>query len=266
MSAEYLRVKNWREFQHYDPLKRRPPWIKFHNTVLDPGTDFQYLSEMEQWQLVRLWLIASRSDLITLDEDGKVVQVIPNDEAILRRSAMTLKRIPLAKFVQAGWLIPVPASNVASVSASTGASALVNAGASARGAEEPEEPKSEDEPKSGSSSALATVSRLPAATGQGLVAFFVERSRSLGSDPPSRVKGQVARLCGELLSEGVQPDRVRAGLELLLEKRLHPSTLPSLVHEASLPRRNGTRVTPSDILAAAEEARLREQEAFHDAT
>ena len=113
--TDFLRVKKWREFQHYDPLKRRPPWIKFFNKVLEPGSDFQYLTEQEQWQLVRLWLLASRSDLLTLDEDGStLVPVIPNDEPTLRRHALSAKRLPLAKFIQNGWLIEVDASAVAS--------------------------------------------------------------------------------------------------------------------------------------------------------
>jgi len=70
-----------------------------------------------------------------------------------------------------------------------------------------------------------------------LVAYFVDESTRLHSKPPRRVTGQVARLISEMLAEGVVPDRVRAGIDLLLLKRLHPSTLPSLVHEAGLPRR-----------------------------
>ncbi len=105
-------------------------------------------------------------------------------------------------------------------------------------------------------------------TSQHLVAYFVDTSKSLGGDdPPRRVTGHIARLCGELLSEGVDPKNVRAGIDLLLEKRLHPSTLPSLVHEASLPRgkagRQG-RVTPSDILARAQELHDQEEAMFHE--
>jgi hypothetical protein len=99
---------------------------------------------------------------------------------------------------------------------------------------------------------------------QDLVAYFVDESIRLRSQPPGRVTGQVARLVGEMLAEGVVPDRVRAGIDLLLLKRMHPSTLPSLVHEAGLPRRPQPRrdggMVPTEMMeqalhSAAEEAR-----------
>ena len=90
---------------------------------------------------------------------------------------------------------------------------------------------------------------------QTIIATFIDESRKLGSDPPSRVKGQVARLVGELLREGIAPERVRAGVALMLERRTHPSTLPSMVHEAGLPaakpRRTSGGVTPSEVMAEA---------------
>lgn len=108
MQASYLRVKNHTKHQHYDPTKRRPPWIKLYNDLLggDVG-GFDELSEAEQWQLVRIWLVASKSSALTHDENGKVVPVVANDEKSLRRSIMSLKRIPLEKFIREGWLIPV---------------------------------------------------------------------------------------------------------------------------------------------------------------
>lgn len=90
-------------------------------------------------------------------------------------------------------------------------------------------------------------------SGGDLVKFFVDESRARGSDPPRRVIGQVAKLTGELLTEGIPPDRVRAGLVLMLDKRLHPSTLPSMVHEAALPnrRKNGGGVTADEVMRQA---------------
>lgn len=117
MEARYLRVKKWAEFQHYDPTKRRPPWIKFYNTLLDSGDPFMELSEAEQWQLVRIWLVASRSEALTLDESGVVVPAVVDDEHSLRRSTMSLRPLPLAKFIRLGWLIPVAASELLGASA-----------------------------------------------------------------------------------------------------------------------------------------------------
>lgn len=116
---------------------------------------------------------------------------------------------------------------------------------------------------------LATVTALPAAANaQTLVGYFVEQSCELGgSIPPSRVKGQVAREIKGLVDDGCTDKQIRAGLDLLLEKRLHPSTLASLVHEASLPKRGAKRgrMTPTEILARAQQMHAAEEAMFNDA-
>ncbi|MFE2865030.1 hypothetical protein [Embleya sp. NPDC059259] len=53
--------------------------------------------------------------------------------------------------------------------------------------------------------------------------------------PPKDVLGHTGKLVARLLDEGISPDAVRAGLERLRAKALHPSTLPSLVNEALNP-------------------------------
>lgn len=136
--ADYLRVKNWRDHQHY--RDRRPPWIKLMRELIDGdnGRPFrELLNEQEQWQLVRIWLYASGSDVVTYDPDGRELPLIPYDEPTLRIGIRSLKRLPLDKFVKLGFLIPV-ASAHASASASTGASALASACANAREPEETE--------------------------------------------------------------------------------------------------------------------------------
>ncbi|MGV9312097.1 hypothetical protein ACWDR0_07865 [Streptomyces sp. NPDC003691] len=50
--------------------------------------------------------------------------------------------------------------------------------------------------------------------------------------PPSGVLGHLGRETARLLAEGIDPDHVRAGLARHRARGLHPSTLPSLVHEA----------------------------------
>ncbi len=44
--------------------------------------------------------------------------------------------------------------------------------------------------------------------------------------------GHLGREVKKLLAEGISPDHIRAGLDRHRAKGLHPSTLPSLVHEA----------------------------------
>ncbi|MBU6530966.1 hypothetical protein [Streptomyces mayonensis] len=50
--------------------------------------------------------------------------------------------------------------------------------------------------------------------------------------PPKDVLSHLAREVRKLLGEGIAPAHIRAGLERHRAKGLHPSTLPSLVHEA----------------------------------
>ncbi|MGG7569238.1 hypothetical protein [Streptomyces sirii] len=50
--------------------------------------------------------------------------------------------------------------------------------------------------------------------------------------PPSGVLGHLGRETAKLLAEGIAPTHIRAGLARHRAKGLHPSTLPSLVHEA----------------------------------
>lgn len=112
MNASYLRVKNWGRHQHYDPLKRRPPWIKIYNDLLGDDDAFMRLDEETQWQLVRIWLVASRSSALTRDEEGGIVPAVANDTASLQRSIMSVRKVPLEALIRDGWLIPVSESEL----------------------------------------------------------------------------------------------------------------------------------------------------------
>lgn len=63
-----------------------------------------------------------------------------------------------------------------------------------------------------------------------LVAEWIEHC---DSRPPGRVVGQVSKELKGLLDEGIEPDRIRRALAEWNRKGLHPSTLPSVVHEIS---------------------------------
>jgi hypothetical protein len=60
----FLKVPNWREFQHYK--NRRPPWIKLHRTLLD-NYDYHQLPLASRALAPCLWLIAS-------DDENGVIQ------------------------------------------------------------------------------------------------------------------------------------------------------------------------------------------------
>ena len=53
-----LRVKNWKEFQHYK--ERRPPWIKLHRSLLD-DPEFYSLPVASRAIAPCIWLLASES-------------------------------------------------------------------------------------------------------------------------------------------------------------------------------------------------------------
>lgn len=65
---------------------------------------------------------------------------------------------------------------------------------------------------------------------QQLVAHFVDKHKRR---PPGQVIGQVAKHVGALLAEGFEAHHIRAGLDALVAKAMHPSTLPVLVNEAA---------------------------------
>ncbi|MFM9371880.1 hypothetical protein [Streptomyces sp. Da 82-17] len=75
----------------------------------------------------------------------------------------------------------------------------------------------------------ASVPAQPTTSAQKLIA---EYAAACAHRPPRDVLGHLGRETAKLLTEGVDPDHIRAGLTRHRAKGLHPSTLPSLVHEA----------------------------------
>ncbi|MCE7080145.1 hypothetical protein [Streptomyces sp. ST2-7A] len=70
----------------------------------------------------------------------------------------------------------------------------------------------------------------PADTSAGQL--IAEYTASCEHRPPRSVLDRLGRETAKLLAEGITASHVRAGLALHRAKGLHPSTLPSLVHEA----------------------------------
>jgi len=133
----HLRIKNWGDLQHYS--ERRPPWIKLYRRLLEDNR-FLELDEFAQWQLVRIWLLASRSETTVTDLDGREVPVVVNSEPALRRAIGTLKKLPLKQFIRDGWLVPVCVPG-ASASASAGDSETLALSIEDRDLEKERKPK-----------------------------------------------------------------------------------------------------------------------------
>ena len=78
-----------------------------------------------------------------------------------------------------------------------------------------------------------------APTAQTLIAEWIDHCD--GKRPPGQVIGQVAKHLGQMLDEGIPIEHVRAGLAAWHDKRLHPSALPSVVHEVRQGPRTAAR-------------------------
>ncbi|MFJ8931546.1 hypothetical protein ACIRLA_33685 [Streptomyces sp. NPDC102364] len=61
--------------------------------------------------------------------------------------------------------------------------------------------------------------------------LIAEYTAACAHRPPRDVLGHLGREAAKLLAEGIHPDHIRSGLTRHRAKGLHPSTLPSLVHE-----------------------------------
>lgn len=87
---KYLRVKKWDEHQHY--TDRDPPWIKVYNRLLD---DYEFLAmdETSQAHLVKLWLLASRTE-----------NKIPNDIAFITAKIGAKTPVKIDVLIASGWL------------------------------------------------------------------------------------------------------------------------------------------------------------------
>lgn len=84
--------------------------------------------------------------------------------------------------------------------------------------------------------------------------------------PPGRVVGQTAREIKALVDEGWPPDAIRAGLAIVRDRGLHPSTIASCVNEAANPPPRSLANGQQPRLTAAEQKRVRTLQAIQTAT
>lgn len=89
----YLRVKNWREFQVYKD--RKPPFLRLYRKLLKDPT-FMGLSDAQRWHLVGCWLLAADTveGTLPLDEEQARFELRP-----------TLEDPILQPLIDAGFLI-----------------------------------------------------------------------------------------------------------------------------------------------------------------
>lgn len=87
---EYLKVKNWSQFQHYKD--RNPPWIKLHFALLS-SPDWVMLDDASRVLAIACMLIASRNE-------GQV----PNNPAYIKRVAYLNRTPDLKPLIECGFL------------------------------------------------------------------------------------------------------------------------------------------------------------------
>ena len=94
MAEEYLRVRDWDRFQFY--RFKNPDWICLHSTLLSPKDSraFYSLTEVERYQLMMIWLLASRTQ-----------NHIENDPESIRLELRFDTAPPISKFIEVGVLV-----------------------------------------------------------------------------------------------------------------------------------------------------------------
>jgi hypothetical protein len=128
----WISVRNWRKFQHYDPTKRQPPWIKNY-TELTKSDEYLGLGAGERAVLHGIWLEYASSQC-----------ALRFDPVLLaRRLNLRVRQQHLDSLIHAGFI-----SNVASKTLAEGyhdASALLAPRAHAEETETEEETEPEKE-------------------------------------------------------------------------------------------------------------------------
>ncbi len=96
----WISIPGWRRFQHYDPSRRQPPWIKTYLELLD-NEDYLSLSETQRSALHGIWMAYARGRS-KLRADTRTLSQRLN----LRVTKRTLQALSDAGFIQ------IVASNV----------------------------------------------------------------------------------------------------------------------------------------------------------
>jgi Helix-turn-helix domain len=109
----------------------------------------------------------------------------------------------------------------------------------------------------------ATVTPIP--TAQTFVAAYINAyRRRAGHDPPSRVKGQVARHLREAFTDGIAIEHIKAGLVDWFDANQHPATLPSFIEVAG--RGGRPRASPTRAQRQVDQARRTFEEMMANAS
>lgn len=98
----WISVVNWRKFQHYDPTKRRPPWIKNHLDLMGKD-EYRDLSAGCRAVLHGIWLEYASSQC----------QLKFDPTSISTRINLRVRKSHLETLVDAGFIVPVASKTLA---------------------------------------------------------------------------------------------------------------------------------------------------------
>jgi len=102
--SDWISVRNWRKFQHYDPAKRVPPWIK-NNTELMADDAYLSLSGNDRAVLHGLWLeYASSRCRLRLDDVSSTSRTRFGTRSISRRLNLRVTSGTLTRLNHAGFI------------------------------------------------------------------------------------------------------------------------------------------------------------------
>lgn len=84
----FIAIRNWRKFQHYDPAKRRPLWIKNYTELLD-DENYLKLSSRQRGILHAIWLAAASTRSVLGSSPARLGRII-GDPTVRRRDITSL--------------------------------------------------------------------------------------------------------------------------------------------------------------------------------
>jgi hypothetical protein len=102
MPGGWISIPGWRRFQHYDPAKRQPPWIKAYLELLD-DEDYLALAPGARSLLHGIWLMYASSRC----------QVRFDARSISARLRLRVTTSQLVSLSDAGWIAEVASKTLA---------------------------------------------------------------------------------------------------------------------------------------------------------
>jgi len=161
VTKEYLRVRNWERFQHY--RDRMPPWIKFHNSVLEDEA-IATLPDTAKAHLVGIWLLASR-----------LGNRIPNSPAFVGARINATEAVNLKLLTERGFLEREQVASEPLAGCSTVPDAVLA---------KPAESKNTPPPRTPKRSLVAAKSGEAQALSAGVVEVFAHWKAAMGVETP----------------------------------------------------------------------------------